>query len=201
MHEVVIEGIGLGLLLSILVGPAFFMLIDTSITRGFKKAFVLDMGIVLSDILLILILYFSAAGYLSKVIESPLVKLIGGLLFFLFGLSSFVDRYSSIKFSTGLKTQFAKGFLINFLNPSVIIFWLVSVSLIASEYKSHEFMTFVFFASAIGTTFSMDVLKIIAAVKIRRFLSGRQMMRIKLVTGSIMIGFGMFLIYKFIQMR
>ena len=177
------------------------MLIDTSITKGFKKAMVMDMGVVLSDILLILFLYFSAASHLSKIVENPRMRLIGGFIFILFGLTSFVGRYSSIKLSPGSKTQFAKGFFVNLLNPSVIVFWLTTVSVIASEYRSHEIHTLFFLIGTITTMFSMDLLKILAARKIRRFLSGRQINRMKLITGSIMIGFGLFLIYKFLEIR
>jgi len=201
MVVVILKGIGLGLLLSVLVGPSFFMLIDTSLTRGFKRAFVMDLGITMSDILWIIILYFSTASQLLKVIESPMMRLVGGSLFFLFGLSSFIIQNSTIKFSTGLKTQFTKGFMVNFLNPSVFIFWLASVSLVASEYRDQTINVFVFFAGTIGTTFAIDLLKIIAAGKIRGFLSGRQKNRIKLATGVIMMGFGLYLIYKFFEMR
>ncbi|MCC7051155.1 MAG: hypothetical protein IT239_05185 [Bacteroidia bacterium] len=41
----VIHGVGLGLLLSILIGPVFFLLIRISIEQGAKQALTLEVGV------------------------------------------------------------------------------------------------------------------------------------------------------------
>ena len=47
-------------LLAFSIGPGFFVLLETSITKGFKAAFTFDCGIVFSDIVFILIAYFAS---------------------------------------------------------------------------------------------------------------------------------------------
>ena len=47
--EIIQNGVVFGILISFMLGPAFFILIETSIKKGFKAAIFLDIGILLSD--------------------------------------------------------------------------------------------------------------------------------------------------------
>ena len=47
--SLILNGIIFGFILSFLLGPAFFILIETSIKKGFKAAIFLNLGIILSD--------------------------------------------------------------------------------------------------------------------------------------------------------
>ena len=49
--SIITQGILFGLTLSLMVGPAFFSLIQTSITQGFRSGSQLAMGVALSDVL------------------------------------------------------------------------------------------------------------------------------------------------------
>jgi threonine/homoserine/homoserine lactone efflux protein len=66
MLDDILAAIPLGVLLSFLIGPVFFVLLETSVTKGFRAALVFDLGVLLADILFILIAYFSS----YRVIES-----------------------------------------------------------------------------------------------------------------------------------
>ena len=54
MIEDIITGIPLGIFLSFLVGPVFFVLLETSAVKGFRAAFVFDLGVVLAGILVVI---------------------------------------------------------------------------------------------------------------------------------------------------
>ena len=61
--EIIFSAILIGFLLStILIGPVFFLLIETSLRRSWKTAVVLDLGVIAADILCI-----AAAYYLSLI--------------------------------------------------------------------------------------------------------------------------------------
>ena len=59
------DGIGYaafyGFLLAFAVGPVFFTLIETSITKGFKAGLFFDLGAIFADIVFIVIAYFSTS--------------------------------------------------------------------------------------------------------------------------------------------
>ena len=48
----ILAGLPWGLFLCFMVGPVFFILLETSITKGFRAAIVFDFGVVLGDIFL-----------------------------------------------------------------------------------------------------------------------------------------------------
>ena len=59
MGEIILYGITVGLTLAIPLGmgPAFFVLIETSITKGFRAALYFDLGVIIADIVFISIAY------------------------------------------------------------------------------------------------------------------------------------------------
>lgn len=49
MMDDLITGISLGFFLSFMIGPVFFILIETSITKGIRAAISFDLGVVIAD--------------------------------------------------------------------------------------------------------------------------------------------------------
>ena len=58
-----IAAIPLSLLLVFSTGPVFFVIVETSITKGAKQAFCVDIGAVIADIIFILIVTFTISNY------------------------------------------------------------------------------------------------------------------------------------------
>ena len=50
----IFTGIPWGVLLSFMIGPVFFILIETSILKGFRAAFVFDLGVIVWEQMLVL---------------------------------------------------------------------------------------------------------------------------------------------------
>ena len=53
----ILTGLPWGIFLSFMIGPVFFILIETSITKGFRAALAFDLGVVLADVVFILIAF------------------------------------------------------------------------------------------------------------------------------------------------
>ena len=62
------EGAIIGLTLALIMGfgPSFFTLIQTSISRGFKSAMLLDLGIVLNDIMIVALMMMTNVQFNIK---------------------------------------------------------------------------------------------------------------------------------------
>ena len=61
MLELIISGIGLGIVLSFVTGPVFFALIKTSIEKGFHAGMWLAAGVVLSDLIYIILTIYGSS--------------------------------------------------------------------------------------------------------------------------------------------
>ena len=59
-----------GFILAFAIGPVFFTLIETSITKGIKAAVFFDLGSLFSDVVFIIIAFYSTSQILEKVKET-----------------------------------------------------------------------------------------------------------------------------------
>ena len=92
IHEY-INAILLGFGLAFMVGPVFFTLIETSITKGAKAAIIFDLGVILADIVFILVAYFGSVVVLKKIENDPRLFLFGGLILIAYGLFTELFEY------------------------------------------------------------------------------------------------------------
>ena len=84
--------IPLGLLLSFMIGPVFFVLLETSATKGFRAGVSLDLGVILADIVFLLIAYFSSFQLLENLSNEPGLFVFGGMILLVYGIFLFVKK-------------------------------------------------------------------------------------------------------------
>src|SRR5690554_4558991 len=117
-----------------MLGPAFFVLLETSIKRGIRAALSFDAGVLVSDIIYIIIAYvfIQQVEELSRGSDNALIRAIGGTLFIVYGYITFFKKVGRIEvknsrqFSADPKDYwilFIKGLLLNLANPLVIFYW------------------------------------------------------------------------------
>jgi threonine/homoserine/homoserine lactone efflux protein len=75
MPEIIFNGLKLGIVLTFLVGPVFFTIIQTSVERGFWSGVVVSLGVSVSDILYVAICYFGVVQF----INNPEFQIVSGL--------------------------------------------------------------------------------------------------------------------------
>ena len=92
MDEDIQAAAPLGFFLAFMLGPAFFVLIETSIEKGFRAATFFDLGVIFSDIIFILIAYFSSYQLLENINNQPGLYVFGGTLLSLYGASNFIKK-------------------------------------------------------------------------------------------------------------
>ena len=71
MFDDILTAIPFGIILAFTIGPVFFVLLETSATKGFKSALIFDCGVILADILFILIAFITFTSC-EEVIELDL---------------------------------------------------------------------------------------------------------------------------------
>lgn len=196
MNSAIFEGLMMGLFLSVFIGPVFFLLIDTSINRGVKDAFIMDAGVILSDILWIILLWWGIDNYLGFFLKSPLAMVFAGIIFLLFGASGFMNKKQN---DTRLnlskkKSLFIQGFVLNSINPSVALFWLATMGFALKQYGQEDDQIVAFFTSIFLTVLLTDILKFFTAKKLSKFLTAKRKSRLSLITSVILMVFGLYMV-------
>jgi threonine/homoserine/homoserine lactone efflux protein len=192
--EPVFSGITFGLALALMLGPVFFALLQTSIQEGFRSGISLALGVIISDISLIAACYLFASqvDFMHK--HEQAMGIIGGVVLSSFGVFQLLKKSKSADIQDRRNAVHAKyllkGFLLNTLNPMVLLFWLSVVGIVAlrQHYTYTDVITF--FCSVIVTVFTTDLLKSAGAGRLRRILTEKVIRRMNIVTGLILIGFG-----------
>jgi len=207
LGEVILTGLGYGLLLSVLVGPAFFILIETSITKGVKHALFFDLGVILADLVYLSIAYvfFSEVTELMESDNSFWLKVIGGLFFIGMGLMNVFKKKPKIKkikvedtrelAANNYFMMVLKGVLFNIINVGVLAFWLTLLSVLP-ETPAHLGLSrpnavFIYIVIILITFISIDILKILGAKKLKEVLTPQWMNNLNLALGIVLIAFGL----------
>ena len=210
MVHIIISGFILGLTLAVLIGPAFFSLIQTSINRGFRIGMFLAIGIFLSDLTLVSLSFLGATQLISGEKYRIPFGIIGGLILIGYGAYTFRKKVSTNIYSVGnneneiLKNIDApkpviyiiKGFFLNIINPFLLIFWVGIMSFVTAEYDNTTFDILIFFSVALATVLATDFLKCFVANQLKRFLRPKILIFLNHTLGILLIGFGFYLILK-----
>ena len=123
MLELVLSAVGLGIMLSIVfIGPIFFLLIETSFSRGPRHAFTLDLGVVLADVLCIVMAYYASSDLVQLIDKHPGFYRITAIIVLIYGIYMIVSKTKmhlpgeeKLIGQNYLKT-FLNGFFFNILN-------------------------------------------------------------------------------------
>lgn len=197
---IILEGFITGLLLSIFVGATFFVLIETSMTRGFRAALWFDLGVLTCDSLIITVVYFFTAAINRVLVHNFYFNIAGGIAFIGFGANYILSRKKEEHHLTLQNNKAIKlilnGFFINLLNPGVIIFWLGSVAVALTHFKLSGRQTFLYFATIMTVVAIFDVIKAYFAYRLSHIMNPRVLRGIKVMSGIIMIGFGIYILFK-----
>ncbi len=199
--ELVGSAIVIGIVLSlVLIGPVFFLLLETSVSRGWKAAIVLNLGVISADILCISVAYFGSKDLALAIQNNPSIYIFGGFFILIYGLLMFVTkpnlkmRNVNIVNRNYLKT-FLNGFLLNILNIGVIVFWFFIVSTIVIQYPKEE-ETLLYMGIVLATFFCIDLGKIFLAQRVKESFTIRRIFWFKKTIGLILLGFGVVVILK-----
>jgi len=203
MFEDVQAAIPLGFLLSFMIGPVFFVLLETSALKGFRAALSFNIGVIIADTLFIIAAYFSSYQLLENLSNQPGLYVFGGVILLVYGVTTFVKHGSKSSGDTPIKITrgdyfglMAKGFLLNFINIGVLVFWLGVIIIVGPSLDNEPARIRVFFGTMLASYFITDLFKILLAKQLKRSLTYDRIRIIKKVIGIILVICGVILIIK-----
>lgn len=203
MVDLIKTAIPLGFFLSFMLGPVFFMLLETSATKGVRAAISFDIGVLFSDIVFITLAYYSSYQLLESLSNSPVLYLFGGTGMVIYGLVLAIKKAEKVDVSMhgfGANSNyfglFLKGFLLNIINVGVLIFWVGTVIVVGPSFDGLIEKFLVFFATMLAVYFVTDLFKILAAKQLQSQLTPVRIIWVKKILGYILVICGIVMIVK-----
>lgn len=204
MFQDILAAIPLGIFLAFLLGPVFFVLLETAAIKGFRAAISFDIGVVFADIVFLLIAYLSTTKLLNRIKDDPALFVFGGGILITYGIIQFVQNRKVLPHEEVPEIQklnkrdylglAVKGFLLNFINIGVLGFWLGLIIVFGPQLEMENNRMVVFFSTVLGTYFIIDIFKILAAKKLNQKLTPNRIYNVKKVISIVLVVFGVFLV-------
>lgn len=204
MLDDILTAIPFGIILAFTIGPVFFVLLETSATKGFTSAVLFDLGVIFADIVFIFVIFKSTDSLLEKIKDDPKLLVFGGTLLVIYGLISFIKTSKSFRSivrehhrielpKKDYGKLFIKGFLLNFINIGVLLGWLGFI-VIGTSITSSENGVFIFIVTMLISYFLTDLVKIAAAKRLKNKLTPRRIFKTKKIVALVILVFGIILL-------
>jgi threonine/homoserine/homoserine lactone efflux protein len=200
----ILSGIPWGIFLSFMIGPVFFILLETSIIKGFRAALVFDLGVILGDIVFIGIAYLGSYRLIQSLKDKPALFIFGGILMLVYGIISFLQLKKEEKVNTDIidkeiikknyASLFVKGFFLNIINIGVLGFWLAIIISVGPKLEMQTSRMITFFTSVILSYLVIDCIKIVLAKQLKNKLTPPNILKIKKGISIVLMIFGAVLI-------
>lgn len=199
--NIIIQGLFTGIILTLSFGAGFFALVQTSIVRGYQKGLLIALGAIVSDTLFIGISVF-ATSFISEELPkyAQTIKAIALVAFLFLGIRTILKSSKLIKSSdqAGRPNYFyiSKGFILNIVNPLVLITWL-GITLFLESTLNYGFKELaLFFLMVLIGTFGSQSAICIFSHKIKSYLSNAFIHRMNIVVGIVFIAIGLLIFFN-----
>lgn len=211
MLALLLKGVSLGIVLSFIIGPLFFAIIQSALEGGFKAGLAVAVGIWASDVLFVVVVVRGLEA-VAAAAASPAFHhwagLAGGLMLVGFGVAGLLAKATApppldgesptqVAFERlGYLGLTAKGFFVNSLNPGTLVFWLGTATgvVIPNGWKTGEVA--LFFGAMLSVLALTDLAKIYAAKRLRRWLTPGHLLWLRRGVGAALTIFGVLLLSK-----
>ena len=198
-----IDAVVFGFILSFSFGPIFFILLETSITRGIKQAVFMDFGVIVSDLLFFSLAYFGASKIATEE-NQPALFLLGGVILSVYAVISFINnavKNKKIKKEkaveeTKLFKYVVKGFLLNIINISYLVIWAGVIVWFGPKVEMSPVKIWTFFFVSVATYLAVNVLKFLLSSRLKSKLTDFVLFYIRQGLNILILIFGIVLIFK-----
>ncbi len=205
VFEIIFDGVLVGLILVLFVGPAFFYLIKVSLERGFLSASIFALGIIVSDLLLITLIYYGFSNVLESKLFQQIFSLSSGLVLIGLGFFTFakdINKKKDLEIEKGHHPfwYFFKGMFINGINPFTLMIWLGVVGAVGVRQTYSEVEFRYFFMGLLSMILFADIIKAYFAHKIKLLLNDRLIRKVNRFLAIIFIVLGLRMILFFFDL-
>ncbi|MET3288305.1 UNVERIFIED_CONTAM: threonine/homoserine/homoserine lactone efflux protein [Brevibacillus sp. OAP136] len=197
-----LQGLALGLVLQLSVGPVFFALVHRSLSQGWREGVKMAAGVTATDLCN---MAASALGA-SAILAIPQVRLAvlwgGALLLGWFGwqLLRAKGAHTAAGRQDTVRGSFAYGFLLTLANPLTILFWSgMYGSLLAAGAVAPGLGLLLYSLGCATATFVFLALAAMGASRLNHYLGDKALQALNRLVGCALLFFALMLVMQTIQ--
>ena len=190
-------GLFTGLVLSSMLGTVFFCLLQNSIVNGFKSGAYVAIGVIISDILLIVLGHFSASLFPNGGTTEMIVRICGAIFLLVMGISNLRSHKKLSLPAAESKKPFvlaSKGFMLNVINPANYMSWLAVAATLTNVLHFSGGQTWLYYTGALCGIFAMEMLISFGAFWLKKYISDKFLQRLDIILGVVFIIFSLLLL-------
>lgn len=188
----------MGLFMAISVGPTLFAVIRYSLSYSYRAGLAFVLGVSVSDLLYVSFANFAAHWLKSLESYQQHIAYGGAVALMAIGVSGLIRKHkpkrqsaSPLPVSGGHYFRiWAGGFLVNTLNPGVLITWLGAVTIISN---SSGLYRFILFGTCLTIILGIDFLKVFLAERIKKMLTPRRIIIVQRFSAACILLIGLLL--------
>jgi threonine/homoserine/homoserine lactone efflux protein len=200
MIEALLKGFAISLLLIFSVGPVIFTIIKQSINNGRAGGLSFVAGVWLSDFFLVVIsnvfteLVSQLMDFKKEIGFTGSALLIAMGVYYLFFKKIHIkeDENKIVITARTHAKLILSGFLINTLNPALLLFWLTTATALTATHTINQ--RIIIFATCLIINSASDIFKVVLAGKLRSKLNEKNISLINKISGLILLIFGIVII-------
>jgi threonine/homoserine/homoserine lactone efflux protein len=202
----VLSALPFSVLLIFATGPLFFLILETSISKGIKPAFLIDLGAVFADAVFVLVAFLGTKSLLTDIKDNPNLYIFGGVLLMVYAIISVIitirkkdqiieNEPIELK-GFHLFSYFIKGFFLNIINVGTFLFWLGLLVSIAPTLELETSRIIIFFSTVMLGYLALGFIKIVLAKQLSKTLTPPVIYKIRISVCVLLIVFGIYFIYQ-----
>lgn len=202
----VLSALPFSVLLIFATGPLFFLILETSISKGIKPAFLIDLGAVFADAVFVLVAFLGTKSLLADIKDNPNLYILGGVLLMVYAIISaittirkkeeIIEKEPTEPKGFRLFSYFIKGFFLNIINVGTFLFWLGLLVSIAPALELETSRIIVFFSTVMLGYLILGFIKIVLAKQLSKTLTPTVIYKIRLSVCVLLVVFGIYFIYQ-----
>ena len=202
----ILSALPFSVLLIFATGPLFFLILETSISKGIKPAFLIDLGAVFADAVFVLVAFLGTKSLLADIKDNPNLYILGGVLLMVYAIISaittirkkeeIIENEPIEPKGFRLFSYFIKGFFLNIINVGTFLFWLGLLVSIAPTLELETNRIIVFFSTVMLGYLILGFIKIVLAKQLSKTLTPTVIYKIRLSVCVLLVVFGIYFIYQ-----
>ena len=202
----VLSALPFSVLLIFATGPLFFLILETSISKGIKPAFLIDLGAVFADAVFVLVAFLGTKSLLADIKDNPNLYILGGVLLMVYAIISaittirkkeeIIENEPIEPKGFRLFSYFIKGFFLNIINVGTFLFWLGLLVSIAPTLELETSRIILFFSTVMLGYLILGFIKIVLAKQLSKTLTPTVIYKIRLSVCVLFVVFGIYFIYQ-----